>query len=659
MKISGHQFRGQGAGISVLIFLAVFLSYAYFIHFIGREEWNATSRFDLTFALVEEGTFRIDSYHGNTGDKVFFRGHYYSDKAPGPSFLAVPFYWSLLKLGVEEERTIQYLLTLIIIGLPSALSSLVLYRLLGEAGGADEEGKVTLTLAYALGTLIAPFSTVFYGHALAAAAALVSFFLLFRMRAGIYPERWSTAWLAGFVCAWGFLCDFPAGIAIAGLTLYALFALRRKRLVIAWLLGILLPVGILGYYNHACFGSPIASSYSYHQVYDHHAGLLGITIPKLAALWGITFSPYRGIFYQSPFLLLVFPAFVYYARRKNRWEWFLCLFMAAGFFFFNSGYAYWDGVGSIGARFLIPALPFLLLPLAALPKNWRGPLKVLVFISIVFMLVVNATEPRAEWKVSSPLFFFSFFLLSQGYLSDNLGTLAGLPPLTSLLPLLIVLALFAFVLRKLIPRPERVSWSGFQTKSALGVAGLVLLWIGIAGWEEPYLREFDKAESLFRYFRGRGEVDWPAVEDRYRQALEFEPRFMDPYLRLAEIARFRGMPRAALAYYDEMLSLDPRSTAIRLEKAVVFEAIGEETKAEAILEEAREIAPRDVSIRLQLAEFYGRRGRAAEAIGELEEALKLQPGDARIRMRLEEEKERANPKSEARNPRQIQNSKSE
>ncbi len=633
MKISGIQSPGR---VSVLLFLAVLLSYAYFIHYIGREEWNATSRFDLVFALSGEGTCRIDSFHANTGDKVYFGGHYYSDKAPGPAFLAVPFFRALRRLGVEGEKTIQYLLTLIVVGVPCALASLALHRLLGEAGGADEEGRITLALGYALGTLVSPFATVFYGHSLAAACALVAFFLLFRMRAGIYPERWSTAWLAGLVCAGGVLCDFPAAISVVLLTGYLLVALKKKRLFFAWCLGLALPLLLLGYYNLSCFGAPFASSYSYHQVYDHHAGFLGITLPKLDALYGITFSPYRGIFYQSPFLLLAFPAFACFARKGRRREWLLCLLIALGFLYFNAGYAYWDGVGSIGARFLVPALPFLVLPLAALPRAWRGTLKALVLISVAFMLAINATEPRAEWKVSSPLIYFSFFLLARGFISDNLGTAAGLASRWSLLPLLAALAALAAALRRAIPRTERTRWDIFQAKSALGAAGAVLLWIGIAGWEEPYLREYDMAESLFRYYRGRGEVEWPEIEARYGLSLKYEPRFAEPYLRLAEIARFRGMPRAALAYYDELLALEPSSPAVRQEKAVIHELIGEDGKAEETLREATKLAPGDPAVRVQLAEFLVRRGRMEEAIEEWEEALRLQPDDRRIKLRLEE-----------------------
>src|ERR1700756_5856400 len=62
-----------------------------FIYFYEGGGWNQNSRFDLLRAIVERHTLQIDAYHQNTGDKAHFAGHYYSDKAPGLVFLAVPF----------------------------------------------------------------------------------------------------------------------------------------------------------------------------------------------------------------------------------------------------------------------------------------------------------------------------------------------------------------------------------------------------------------------------------------------------------------------------------------------------------------------------------------------------------------------------------------
>ena len=71
-----------------LLGLVSLLSFLYFYEGGG---WNQNSRFDLLRAIVEQHTLRIDSYHENTQDKAHFQGHYYSDKAPGLVFLAVPF----------------------------------------------------------------------------------------------------------------------------------------------------------------------------------------------------------------------------------------------------------------------------------------------------------------------------------------------------------------------------------------------------------------------------------------------------------------------------------------------------------------------------------------------------------------------------------------
>src|SRR3954467_15741814 len=53
-------------------------------------DWSQNSRLDLVRALSEQHDVVIDDYVGNTGDYALFQGHTYSDKAPGPAFLALP-----------------------------------------------------------------------------------------------------------------------------------------------------------------------------------------------------------------------------------------------------------------------------------------------------------------------------------------------------------------------------------------------------------------------------------------------------------------------------------------------------------------------------------------------------------------------------------------
>ena len=70
-----------------LLFALLFLPYAYFDH---NDAWNQISRLAALHAVVIRHTIVIDDYQVYTGDKAFINGHYYSEKAPGIAFLALP-----------------------------------------------------------------------------------------------------------------------------------------------------------------------------------------------------------------------------------------------------------------------------------------------------------------------------------------------------------------------------------------------------------------------------------------------------------------------------------------------------------------------------------------------------------------------------------------
>ena len=86
---------------AITVFLILTVCYAYFMPKWG--DWNANSRADLVYAVVDSGVLHIDDYHENTGDKACYpgpydlesdtcEGHYYTDKSIGPSLVALPFY---------------------------------------------------------------------------------------------------------------------------------------------------------------------------------------------------------------------------------------------------------------------------------------------------------------------------------------------------------------------------------------------------------------------------------------------------------------------------------------------------------------------------------------------------------------------------------------
>src|SRR3954451_3997849 len=113
--------------ISEWLFLLTFATYAFF-H--GGGGWNQNSQLDLTRAIAERHTFRVNAYLGNTGDVSFANQHVYSNKSPALSWIAAAPYAVLaaaerargLDLGDIHVITLNaYACSLLTVALPAAL----------------------------------------------------------------------------------------------------------------------------------------------------------------------------------------------------------------------------------------------------------------------------------------------------------------------------------------------------------------------------------------------------------------------------------------------------------------------------------------------------------------------------------------------------------
>ena len=88
--------------LALAAILLVGLAYATMIQSFS---WNQTSHYDLIRSLDKDGT-TIDAYQQNTGDKAYYKGHYYSARAPGLALFALQH--PLLQAGVlnAEDLTL-------------------------------------------------------------------------------------------------------------------------------------------------------------------------------------------------------------------------------------------------------------------------------------------------------------------------------------------------------------------------------------------------------------------------------------------------------------------------------------------------------------------------------------------------------------------------
>jgi len=144
---------------------------------------------------------------------------------------------------------------------------------------------------------------------------------------------------------------------------------------------IALGLALLGVYNWARFGSPLTSGY-------HFAEGEGFNSPLLIGLYGLFFSPYRGLFWYNPILILAIPGWLMLRRRLPRLAWLTLALIALQALAFASWWS-WHGGIVWGPRFLLPALPLATLALAPIINAARKQRFLFVILGVFTLLSVG------------------------------------------------------------------------------------------------------------------------------------------------------------------------------------------------------------------------------------------------------------------------------
>ncbi|MBI1279023.1 MAG: hypothetical protein GC179_12915 [Anaerolineaceae bacterium] len=390
---------------SLFVFAVLFVCYSYFV---PVDNWAVTSRVAPVYALVDEGVLNIDTYHLMTGDKAYFENHYYTDKSIGPSLFAVPVYAIYKALATRPEfqqvpiddpahpalsalyrsRALEWM-TLVVVMLPSALLGVVVFRFAARFTRHDFYACI-LALVYGLATIAFTYSRMLFQHQTTALGLFVGFFLLWKV---IYEKadlRW--LWGVGFFLSLAFISEYVVAIFGGLIFLWAVYKLRNRRAVFYIILGALPLLLVNSAYNLLAFHSPLPVGYSYSlwasTVHEH--GFMGISLPSLRVLGEITFGSFRGLFFISPVLLLIIPGLYLMWREQPKYREVVVLIsvIVIGFFLYNAGYLVWWGGWSTGPRFLVPMLPFMMLPMAFVLNRW---LRHKVGIGVIALLIAAST----------------------------------------------------------------------------------------------------------------------------------------------------------------------------------------------------------------------------------------------------------------------------
>lgn len=351
---------------------------------------NSTSRAAMVAALVKHGTLRIDAHHWSTGDKALIDGHYYSDKAPLPALLVTPIWWIADRSGMVRTRSQCMPHALLQVGgflcgsVPLAIIITLLWLRLRRSG---VRAPAVLAVLALVGSFLFVYSSSFYGHLPGA---------LFLLLALIAAEK--EGWLiAGAWAGAAMSCEYTLALFVPFLVL----ATRIPAPAAVLTRGLRMFAGaapflvLLMLYNWRLSGDPFSPAYQHEANYTFMSESMGFGGPSLGALWGLTFSPYRGLFFYMPVLIAGVAAWLI-ARGTNVKRlfsgpvaWGVLLSVLA-----VSSYKMWWGGWAYGPRHLTAAavlLAWRLLPAIGRTRWAWWPAGVLGVAGFVFAFMAKST----------------------------------------------------------------------------------------------------------------------------------------------------------------------------------------------------------------------------------------------------------------------------
>jgi hypothetical protein len=397
---------------------------------------NEFSRWFLASAIVEDHTLEVTQQAKPFGrgfeDLSERDGRLYSNKAPGGTLIGLPAF-ALAHLFTRNVRVTLTAMRLFAATLPTILLALVLARAAARHGAREERINAAVA-ALLFATPLFAYGLLNFSHALAALCLFAAWHLLFPGSADVSPATGERAgrprshdFAAGALLGLAVLAEYPCAIPAAVLLACALPRWRTIARVVA---GGIPSALILAAYNELAFGNPftLSSGNERNAAFRSLAssGMFGIGIPNPLIMLRLLFDPSKGLFVFSPILILALFAIPRAWRRLERAQFWALILPPLSLLFLYSGYPNWHGGWTVGARYLVPALPFIVFLLTLFDEQ---PViePILIGWSAVAVITTSLVFPFVPEDVPFPWATFAMPLLRHGLVAPNLFHLIARP----------------------------------------------------------------------------------------------------------------------------------------------------------------------------------------------------------------------------------------
>jgi hypothetical protein len=461
--------------LRMVAFTLLFLFAFGYSHQAYFDSPTPVSRLDLLHALIK-GKLNIDEYQSNTPDKALFEGHYYSDKAPGavvaalPAFLIATLILEASGTSIDSPHgwfTSSWISCVGSNGIISAFGATFMFAWLSRR--VSPRAAFITSLALFLGAAPLPYSTMMFSHALVVGLGAISLWAIEkgtesncsdsasqRTNPGLRSERhrdhkelvWAHRWdiLAGIACGWILASEYTAAIIVAGIFLW-LFLIDRRR-IIGFSIGIIPPVLLIPLYSWSTIGNPLELPYSYQATFPAmQEGLYAIKLPNVDTACNLLFSPSRGLFFWTPFIIMAIVGYWKSAIIKDKALFWITYVSPVILVVVISGRTWdWQAGPTLGPRYLAPMLPLLALPCALGVDRLPILGALLAIYSIAITTLATITNACLESNVYNPLVEINLSLFIQGKFCPNIGTAIGLPAFVSVITYYLIIFVSAFAL---------------------------------------------------------------------------------------------------------------------------------------------------------------------------------------------------------------------
>lgn len=382
MKPSSH---------STVFFLVVLFLASW--HLFGGLNDNVTSRAAMVSAIVEQGSFRIDTYAEQAGDKALINGHYYSEKAPLPALLVVPFWWAARATGIADapvdgvlDPALIRLGGFLIGSLPFAIIVTLLWYQLRRSLPPQGLSASIVALSACFGSFLFVQSGAFFGHLIGGMFLLLAL-LAFNRNHGIW---------CGLLSGCAVLCEYTNAV-FPLLWAILLFSRGGYREFGAFVLGGAPALLLLATYNTVIAGTPFMVGYSHQVGYDFMHSSAGMGWPNLTHLWHITLSDYRGLLFYAPVLALAIMTTI--LARIPKWWKDPVLLPALLTIVAMSGFGGWWGGWTYGPRYLSAVAVLLFYRCLPSLASWRWSTAALPLFACFGMLCTFAAKDTVGFSL--------------------------------------------------------------------------------------------------------------------------------------------------------------------------------------------------------------------------------------------------------------------